>query len=100
MTTSNEQIRKQLIAKANKANENFKQYEGHFDNYKLAVANKDIKNKYREVIFPKGSYMIVDTKSIHQPEMGPYVNTKFIYAVAGEMQIDTSIRLKEITIQE
>ena len=97
---NNEQIRQQLIAKANKVHEDFKQYEGHFDEYKLAVANKDIKNKYREVMFPKGSHLIVDAKSVHKPQAGPYMNTEFIYAVAGEMQIDTSIRLREVTIQE
>ncbi len=96
----NNDTRQKLIDKANQAHAGFAQYKGHFDNYSLAIANKDIKDKYRQIMFKKGEYMIVDTKSVHKPERGPYVNTEFIYAVAGKMQIDTSIRLKEITVQE
>lgn len=94
---SNEQIRLRLIAEADAINAKYPQYKNHFDNYKLAVALKDIKNKYREVMFKKGQHMIVDGNSIHKPEYGPYVNTEFIYVVIKGL--DTSTRLKDIKIQ-
>lgn len=97
---NNEQTRLGLIEKANKHHEGFPQYKGYFDNHRLAVALKDIKNKYREVMFPKGSYLLVDINSINKPATGPYVNTQFIYAVPAPHYIDTSIRLKEIKVQE
>lgn len=94
---SNEQIRLRLIAEADAINANYPQYKNHFDNYQLAVALKDIKDKYRQVMFKKGQHMIVDSNSIHKPEYGLYKNTEFIYVV--NKGTDTSTRLGEIKIQ-
>lgn len=97
---TNNEIRLGLIAKANQVHLNSPQYKGHFDNYSLAVAIVNIKNKYREIIVPKNDYVIVNVRTKEKPTTGPYTNSTFICAVIGKFQIDTLIRLKHIKILE
>ncbi len=97
---NNEQIRLKLIGEADKANAKYPQYKGHFDNYSLAMAIKDIKNKQHQIIFKAGDHLLINKQSIHKPEIGPYMNTFFIYGVSPITYIDTSIRLKDIKVQE
>lgn len=96
-----EAIRQKLIENANAKYAKYPQYKGHWDNWGLAVARKQIKGRGGVICLEKGEYCLISLETPKKEKYSQYPNVLWtaVYLEKNLGGCDTSVNSAHFEIQ-
>lgn len=96
-----EAIRLKLIKNADVKHKQYPQYKGHWDNWGLAVAKKQIKGRGGVLCLEKGEYCLISPEAPNKEKYSQYPNVLWttVYLEKNLDGCDTSVNSTHFEVQ-